>query len=100
MVVMVSQIEMILFFFSLWNLNGLYLVVIVSFPYLQSKYLIGLVKERNYLFCLIVLEISVNHGIEGLVKQNNSHHGSQEAHTDNCCASRLLLSSPFILSGA
>jgi hypothetical protein len=35
-------------------------------------------KGRNYLFWLMVLQVSVLHAEEGMAEQSSSHHGSLE----------------------
>jgi hypothetical protein len=50
----------------------------------------------------MVSEVSVYHGGKGAAERSNSHCGSEEANreTENACASKPLLSFPFITSGS
>jgi hypothetical protein len=49
-----------------------------SFCHYKSLY-INKLRERKDLFWVIVSEVSIHHGEEGMTEQSNSHHGNQEA---------------------
>jgi hypothetical protein len=51
----------------------------------MSKYLNQTIRGKKDLFWLMVSKVSAYHGRDGMVDQNSSLHGSQEAEKECLC---------------